>query len=342
MSYPYPPMGGGEQPQGGQPGGWGGTPPQGGYGPSGPDWQHQETMAGGTPMGPPPMGPPPMQPPMAQPPMGQYPMGPPPGPKKNNGVVIIAAVVTALVVVGGALVGAYYAAANGGDDNKPAAVSTPGVVNPGDGGGQTPPSSTDGQNRPGYYHATKSWSLWDPLNTASGDSKPMSLNEVFGEPEAKSQNNSIENITMTLQGTGRLDSDCGSAVWGADLKSALQTYGCTQVVRAVYVSSDQKWVGQLAIFNLRDVNAANTLIQDLDPKVGNKGFYLPVAGQPPADKFGRGSTGASGGAYGHFVVIGWAGHADGSAGDNYGTDTIAPSSLVERAGKEFLFSRNIR
>src|SRR5919108_3018380 len=64
MSYPYPPTGPGEQPPGGQPGGWGAAPPPGGYGPSGPGWQHQETMAGGVPRGPPSMQPPQMQGPM--------------------------------------------------------------------------------------------------------------------------------------------------------------------------------------------------------------------------------------------------------------------------------------
>ncbi len=347
MSYPYPPMGPGEQPPGGQPGGWGGTPPpEGGYGPSGPDWQHQETMMGApmTPPGRPPMAPPAAvptfgPPPTGQPPMGQYPMGGPPmgpPPRKSSAGVIVAVIAAAVVVVGGALGGAYYAAAHGGSGNKPAAASSTGAEQPP--GAQ--PGSSNGQYKPTYYNATKSWSLWDSLNTAASDSKPLSLSEVFADAESRSQTNSIEHITMNLQGQGRLDSDCGATVWGAGLKSALGSYGCTQVVRAVYVSSDQRWVGELAIFNLRDVNAANALLQDLDPKGAAKGFFLPLTGQPPADRFGRGTTAVSGGAYGHFVVMGWAGHADGSQDSRFGTDTIFPASLTEQAGKEFLFTRN--
>ncbi|MCO5967311.1 hypothetical protein [Actinoallomurus soli] len=358
MSYPYPPNGPGEQPPGGQPGGWGeqppggqsggwgAPPPQGGYGPSGAGWQHQETMAAGMPMGQPQMLPPQAQPPMGpmgQPPMGpmgpmgQPPMGPPP--KKGNGGMVFGVIAAAVVVVGGVLGGVYYAASSGGnDDNKsgttPAAVATPGAGGPAAG----QPGSAGGQSKPSYYNATKSWSLWNNLNTASQDSKPMTTDEVFGDAEAKAQTNNIEHITMQLQGNGRLDADCASTVWGPALKAALQGDGCTQAIRAAYVSSDQKWVGQLVIFNLRDVNAANTLIQDLDPQAGNKGFFLPVSGASPVDRFGKGATGASGGAYGHFVVIGWAGAADGNASE---PDTIAPASLTERAGKTFLFSRNV-
>ncbi|MCO6005919.1 hypothetical protein NE236_13080 [Actinoallomurus purpureus] len=332
----YGPSGPGEQPPGGQPGGWGAAPPPGGYGPSGPGWQHQETMAGGVPMGPPQMMPPPPMGPMGQPPMGPLPMGPPP--KKGNGAVVFAAIATAVVVVGGVLGGAYYAASRGGSGDKtsgatPAAVGTPGAGQTGAG----QPGSASGQYKPGYYDATKSWSLWNNLNTASQDSRPMSLEEVFGGAEAKAQTNNTDHITMQLQGNGRLDTDCASTVWGSGLKTALQSYGCTQAIRAAYVSSDQRWIGQLVIFNLRDVNAANTLIQDMDPEAGNKGFFLPVSGPSPVDRFGKGSTGASGGAYGHYVVIGWAGSANGSESSS---GTIAPGSLVERAGKTFLFSRN--
>jgi hypothetical protein len=298
-------------------------------------------MAGGVPMGPPQMMPPPPMGPMGQPPMGPPPMGPPP--KKGNGGVVFAAIATAVVVVGGVLGGAYYAASRGGSGDKtsgttPAAVGTPGAGQTGAGQpGAGQPGSASGQYKPGYYNATKSWSLWNNLNTASQDSRAMSLEEVFGDAEAKAQTNSTEHITMQLQGNGRLDTDCASTVWGSGLKTALQSYGCTQAIRAAYVSSDQRWIGQLVIFNLRDVNAANTLIQDMDPEAGNKGFFLPVSGPSPVDRFGKGSTSASGGAYGHYVVIGWAGSANGS---DSSTGTIAPGSLVERAGKTFLFSRN--
>lgn len=341
MSYPYPPMGPGEPPSGGQPGGWGGTPPPGGYGvppqpgygtpepmygpppeypPPMQGWQGPETLPSGTPMGPPPMGPPPVGPP----------------PKKSSAGIIALVIASAVLLVGGSLGGAYYLAANGGNDHS-TARATPSAAGSSSSAGA--PASAGGQSKPVTYDAMKSWSLWDNLNTATEDSKPMTLDEVFSDPEAKAYKDSSDNTTFNLQGTGRLDTDCGSTVTGV-LKTSLQTYGCTQVIRAAYVSDDQHWVGQMAIFNLKDVSAANAFLDDLDPKSG-KGFYLPVTGASPVEKFGTSPTGAQSGSYGHFVVVGWAGRVDGVQGDSAGIDTISPSSSVQQAGKQFLFHRNI-
>jgi hypothetical protein len=200
-----------------------------------------------------------------------------------------------------------------------------------------PPAASSG-SKPASYNSMKSWSLWDSLNTASQDSKPLTLEEVFADSEAKSYKDTSDNTVFNVQGTGRIDTNCAGTVSGS-LQTVLQGYGCTQVVRAAYVSADNRWVGQMAIFNLKDVTSANAFLDDLDPKSG-KGFFLPVTGASPVDKFGSSTTGAQSGAYGHFVVVGWAGRVDGTQGDNYGIDTISPSSSVLQAGKQFLFHRN--
>jgi hypothetical protein len=271
------------------------------------------------------------QPPMAQPPMGQY-----PPPKKSSAGLIAIVIVGALILVGGVLGGAYYLAASGGEDDT--ASSSPSAKSSSSSSAGGPPAAA-GVGKPANYDSMKSWSLWDSLNTASEDSKPLTLDEVFADPEAKSYKDSSDNTVFNLQGSGRLDTNCAGTVTGTALQTALQGYGCTQVVRAAYVSADQKWVGQIAIFNLKDVQSANALIDDLDPKSG-KGFFLPISGASPVDKFGTSTTGADSGAYGHFVVVGWAGRVDGSHGDSYGIDTISASSAVLQAGKQFLFHRN--
>jgi hypothetical protein len=326
MSYPYPPMGPGQQPPGGQP--WG-SPPQGGYGATPPGgyppspisgWQGPETLPGG------PMGP-----------MGQL---PPPPPRKNgSGGVIAIVIVAAVLLVGGSLGGAYYLAASGGDDEGSPRASASASASAGRSAPAGVPPAASGASKPASYNAMKSWSLWDSLNTASQDPKPLTLDEVFADEEAKAYKDTSDNTVFNVQGTGRLDTNCASTVSGSALQSALAGYGCTQVVRAAYVSADQKWVGQLAIFNLKDVTSANAFLDDLDPKSG-KGFFVPVSGASPVDKFGSSTTGAQSGAYGHFVVVGWAGRVDGTQGDSYGIGTISPSSSVQQAGKQFLFHRN--
>jgi hypothetical protein len=261
-------------------------------------------------------------------------MGPPP--RKSSAGLIVAVIIGAIVLVGGSLGGAYYLAASGGD-NGPAKQTPSAAASSSSAMGA--PGIAGGQGKPVTYNSMKSWSLWNSLNTAGQDSKPLTLDEVFADPEAKAYKDGNDNTTFNLQGTGRLDTDCGSTVSGAELKTVLQSYGCTQVVRAAYVSADQRWVGQMAIFNLRDVTSANAFIGDLDPKSG-KGFFTPVTGASPVDKFGSSVTGAESGAYGHFVVVGWAGRVDGGKTSSYGFDTISASSSVLQAGKQFLFHRN--
>jgi hypothetical protein len=318
MSYPYPPMGPGQQP----PGGWGGTPPppQGGYGGYGqgggygpPSWQGPEMLPGG-------------------------PIGTPPPQKKGSGGVIIAVICAAVVFLGAVLGGAYYVASSSSDPEA-SSSPTPGSTTTSTPGGGVP-GAVQGDAKPSYYNTMKSWSLWNSINTQAQDSRPMTLDEVFSDPDAKSQKDTLDGTNFNLQPPGRLDTDCGSTVWGPALKAALQTYGCTQVIRAAYVADNQRWAGQLAIFNLRDVTSANALLDDIDPK-SNKGFFMPISGAPPVDKFGKtAQTGAESGAYGHFVVVGWAGRVDGSQGSSLSIDTIGPASAVQQAGKEFLFHRN--
>src|SRR5262249_8343202 len=151
----------------------------------------------------------------------QPPMGPPPN--KSNAGLIVVAIVAALVLVGGVLGGAYYLAGggeSGGDDTRagssPSARSTSSSSSSGPG-----PISATGENKPSYYNSMKSWSLWNSLNTASQDSRPVTLSEVFNDPGSKSEKDSLDGTYFNLQGTGRIDTDCTSAVWGQALKTAV-------------------------------------------------------------------------------------------------------------------------
>ncbi len=263
-------------------------------------------------------------------------MGPPPN--KGNGGVVAVVIAAAILLVVGVLGGAYVLA--GGGSGSTSASSSPSVAASRSTGTNTDaPATSSGESKPGYYNSMKSWSLWSSLDTASQDSRPLTLSEVFNDESAKSEKDSLDGTYFNLQGGGRLDSDCLGAVWGSSLKASMQGYGCTQVVRAAYISADRHWTGQLAIFNLRDVSSANSLLNDLDPKSG-KGFLVPVTGPSPVDQFGKGLTGSESGAYGHFVVVGWAGRVSGTGGSGSTSETISPASSVQEAGKEFLFHRN--
>jgi hypothetical protein len=289
------------------------VPPQGGSG-----WPHQQGMPG-MPGGP---GMPP----------GPPPYGPPPSGGSNTGLIIGLIAGGAFVVV--VVLAVVLVAVRGGGDGDPSPTTL-----------RT--SSTDGppvagaELKPNEYDGDASWSLWDPLNDRSNDSAPLSAEEVFGSRDSSSVEDSRKN-RYTVLGDGRLDTDCAQAVWGEALRSALRSYGCTQAVRGVYADSSRRVVGHAAVFNLRDVTSADQFIKDLDPATG-KGFLVPLSGQPsPVERFGTGYSGADAGAYGHLVVVSWVGYTDGTNDSSSSLDAIAPRSAVERAAKNFLFSRVTR
>jgi hypothetical protein len=253
------------------------------------------------------------------------PYGPPPPRGSNTGLIVALAVGAAVVIV--AVLAVVVIVASSGDPAPSRSPTTP-----------TGGPVAGSELRPSEYDDAASWNLWDPLNDRTSDSGPLSTSEVFGGSDSRSVEDSRKNL-YTVQGEGRLDSDCTQAVWGEGLRSALRTYDCTQVVRGVYADSSKRVVGHVAVFNLRDVTSANQFVKDLDPALG-KGFLVPLPGQPaPLDRFGSGFTGADAGAYGHLVVVSWVGYTDGKNDSSADLDAIAPRSAVERAAKNFLFPR---
>jgi hypothetical protein len=86
----------------------------------------------------------------------------------------------------------------------------------------------------------------------------------------------------------------------------LQRGGCTQASRGVY--TDKNFAAMVTIFNLADVKSADAVVAAADPKSGN-GFPLVP---PGADPMGKAFSTARGVAMGHYAVITWVQHADGS------------------------------
>lgn len=257
---------------------------------------------------------------------------PPPPRGGSNGLLIGLAIGAGVLVIAIAVV--VVVIVNGRDDAGGSGTTAAGRSATPQAGGQV----GNLRLKPSDYDDVASWSLWDRLNDRSGDSAPLTVSEVFDSTDSRSVEDSKKNL-YTLQGTGRMDTDCTQAVWGDDLKSVLGGYGCNQVARAVYADSTKRIVGQVAIFNLRDVTSSNQFVKDLDPAAG-KGFLNPLGGRPaPIDRFGTGYSAADAGAYGHYVVVSWVGYTDGSNGSSIEYDAIPPRTAVERAAKNFLFSR---
>ncbi len=90
---------------------------------------------------------------------------------------------------------------------------------------------------------------WQHITSQAIDSQPLSAHELF--PARFTEGGSTG--TRTVE---RTNTKCTNAVIGAALQSAVRKGGCTQVVRASYLSSNRKVMATIGVLNLSDVTAA--------------------------------------------------------------------------------------
>jgi hypothetical protein len=90
---------------------------------------------------------------------------------------------------------------------------------------------------------------WQHISSQAVDSQPLSAHELY--PARFAEGGSAG--TRTVE---RTTTKCTSAVIGSTLQAAVRKGGCTQVVRASYLSSDRKVMATIGVLNLSDVAAA--------------------------------------------------------------------------------------
>jgi hypothetical protein len=90
---------------------------------------------------------------------------------------------------------------------------------------------------------------WQHITSQAVDSQPLSAHELY--PARFTDAGSIG--TRTVE---RTNTKCTNAVIGSALQAAVRKGGCTQVVRASYLSSNRKVMATIGVLNLSDVAAA--------------------------------------------------------------------------------------
>jgi hypothetical protein len=90
---------------------------------------------------------------------------------------------------------------------------------------------------------------WQHITSQAIDSQPLSAHELF--PARFTEGGSTG--TRTVE---RTNTKCTNAVIGSALQSAVRKGGCTQVVRASYLSSNRKVMATIGVLNLSDAVAA--------------------------------------------------------------------------------------
>lgn len=193
---------------------------------------------------------------------------------------------------------------------------------------QSSASTAFDQAMPQEFHGWQSPKGLEPIADRAKDTKPLTEKELFA------QKNLVVDKKHTLKLTGGgVAKDCASAFWGQNLIEAVSAAGCTQVARGLYVSSDQRYVAQYTLLNLRDAKAAGELVASLGT-LHRGGWVLPL-------DTGRFIPGAysQGGAYalGHYVGLVWLAKADGS--EPTAKDDLVSLTLTLRGAEKPVYRR---
>jgi hypothetical protein len=134
------------------------------------------------------------------------------------------------------------------------------------------------------------------IATRQGDPQPLTVAQLY--PPSYTDNGTTVTSTATS-----LSSDCSGAITGATLQTAVSWAGCSQVVRATYLSAGQGLMGTIGVLNLTTAAKAKTAVQSADAS----DFISQLAGSGgPTAKIGQGTGIEQAAAKGHYLILIWA------------------------------------
>lgn len=136
---------------------------------------------------------------------------------------------------------------------------------------------------------------WKHIVSRAVDPQPLSVAELY--PMKLSAGGVAANQTNNDLGT-----NCVHDVIGSALRAALHSAGCTQVVRASYLSTDGKLMATIGVANLVDVTAAKRVGR----ASGSSEFIKQLPGDHgPTRKLGKGTGLEEADVMGHYLILTW-------------------------------------
>ena len=191
--------------------------------------------------------------------------------------------------------------------------------------GQATPAAAPARPATASSSASPSLGPWQHITTRADDPKALSLAELF--PPRYTAGGTV---VRTIQRSGR---NCPKTVLGNRLGAALRKAGCTQVMRASYLSAGQKIMATVGVLNLASVTDA----EHAGKATGATAFIkqLPAAHGPTRNLMkGTGLEEAQ--IKGHYLILTWAEFtnlkAPGSAARRTELDTFSRQLVTSTAG----------
>ena len=183
--------------------------------------------------------------------------------------------------------------------------------------GSSPPAKlpkANGTPTPVATSPTPPAGKWKYIGTRKTDATPLTMGELF---PATISNAGIS-YTKAKQAKGK---DCHAALIGSALQAAVKRAGCTQALRATYLSKSAKVMATIGVLNLKNFGLANNAAA----KAGRSAFVAQLAAKAgPARSIGQGTGIEEALVKGHYLVLVWA----------EATDLSPPKSKAGRARLE--------
>ena len=190
----------------------------------------------------------------------------------------------ALIVVAGA---AYFLLTRGHKSPAPAADSQ---------------HTTGARSSPSAPSASPSPSLgpWGHIESRALDPVPLTLTELF---PASFSDGGVSYVSTAQKAKVR----CPGALAGSQLITAVSHAGCTQAMRASYLSSDNQLMGTIGVLNLITAAAA----EKAGKAAGPSEFIAQLPGASgPTKNLTKGTGFEAAEVKGHYLVLVWAEFVD--------------------------------
>jgi hypothetical protein len=141
---------------------------------------------------------------------------------------------------------------------------------------------------------------WKHIQNRLDDPVPLSLAELF----PAHVNAGVRNYARTAQ---RESTNCRKAVFGTRLKAAVRK-GCSQALRASYLSANHRRMGTIGVLNLATASAAAKLGKIV---AAPRQFVEPLpAAHGPTRNMGKGNGVVWAVAKGHYLILMWVQYAN--------------------------------
>ena len=137
---------------------------------------------------------------------------------------------------------------------------------------------------------------WGYITSRATDAAPLTVAELYPAQF-------LITGSSFVRTTDRADANCDQALFGTQLQNAAKVYGCSQAVRASYISGSQTMMGTVGVVNLSSANDA--------AKAGNASgandFVTPLNGKTGPTRNLTQGTGVVQAEYkGHYLILIWA------------------------------------